>query len=43
VSPASSEDGRRQAILMINQDATTLPEPALGLYFRLAKKAFCGV
>jgi len=43
VSPVSSEDGRRQVVLMINQDATTLPEPALELYFRLAKKAFCGV
>ena len=29
VSTAFSEDGRRQAVLMINQDASTLAKPAL--------------
>ena len=41
VSAAFSEDGRRQAVLMLNQDATTLPRPALVLYVRLIGKAFC--
>lgn len=42
VSAAFTEDGRRQAVLMINQDATTLPKRALALYFKLMDKAFCG-
>jgi hypothetical protein len=42
VSTAFSENGRRQLILMINQDATTLPKPAFALYSKLQKKAFCG-
>jgi D-alanyl-D-alanine carboxypeptidase len=42
VQTVFSEDGRRQAVLMINQDATTLPKPALPLYFKLIEKAFCG-
>ena len=41
VSTAFSEDGRRQAVLMINQDASTLPNPARALYGRLIDKAFC--
>ena len=42
VNTAFSEDGRRQAVLMINQDGTTLPKPAFALYIRLLNKAFCG-
>ena len=41
VNSAFSEDGRRQAVLMINQDATTLAKPALPRYFRLLERAFC--
>jgi D-alanyl-D-alanine carboxypeptidase len=41
VSSALSEDGRRQAVLMINQDATTLAKPALPRYYRLLEQAFC--
>jgi hypothetical protein len=41
VSSAFSENGRRQAVLMINQDASTLPKPAYALYNRLMDKAFC--
>jgi len=41
VSTAISENGRRQAVLMINQDATTLSKPAFALYDRLMIKAFC--
>ncbi|MGZ8795684.1 MAG: serine hydrolase domain-containing protein, partial [Gaiellaceae bacterium] len=41
VSAVFSENGRRQAVLMINQDASTLPEPARALYGRLIGKAFC--
>jgi D-alanyl-D-alanine carboxypeptidase len=42
VQTVFSEDGRRQAVLMINQDATTLPKPALALYSKLIERAFCG-
>jgi D-alanyl-D-alanine carboxypeptidase len=42
VSTAFTENGRRQLVLMINQDATTLPKPAVALYDRLQTKAFCG-
>lgn len=42
VQTVFSEDGRRQAVLMINQDETTLPKPALPLYSKLIGKAFCG-
>jgi D-alanyl-D-alanine carboxypeptidase len=42
VSPAFSEDGNRQVVLMINHDATTLPKPAFALYRRLITKAACG-
>jgi D-alanyl-D-alanine carboxypeptidase len=41
VNTAITEDGRRQAVLMINQDATTLPKPAFARYIRLVNKAFC--
>jgi D-alanyl-D-alanine carboxypeptidase len=41
VSPAFSEDGKRQVVLMINHDATTLPKRAFALYSRLYVKAFC--
>ena len=40
-STVFSENGRRQTVLMINQDATTLPKPALALYGKLIEKAFC--
>jgi len=43
VSTAFSEDGRHQAILMINQDATTLPRRAVVLNSALFEKAFCPV
>ena len=42
VSTAFSENGRRQMILMISQDATTLPKAAYALYNKLQVKAFCG-
>jgi D-alanyl-D-alanine carboxypeptidase len=42
VSDVFSEDGRRQAVLMINQDASTLAKKALPLYYRLLDKAYCG-
>lgn len=42
VQTVFTEDGRRQVVLMINQNATTLPKPALPLYFKLIGKAFCG-
>jgi D-alanyl-D-alanine carboxypeptidase len=38
---AFSEDGRRQAVLMINQDQTTLAKPAAALYLKLIERAFC--
>jgi D-alanyl-D-alanine carboxypeptidase len=42
VSTAITEDGRRQAVLMINQDESTLSKAAVGLYDRLIDKAYCG-
>jgi D-alanyl-D-alanine carboxypeptidase len=42
VSTAFSGDGRRQAVLMINQDASTLAKNARPLYYRLIDKAYCG-
>ena len=42
VQSAFSENGRRQVILMISQDATTLPKAAYALYNKLQVKAFCG-
>ena len=41
VSTAFSENGQHQAVLMINQDGTTLPKRALSLYYALLGKAFC--
>jgi D-alanyl-D-alanine carboxypeptidase len=41
VSTTFSQDGRRQAVLMINQDASTLAKDALPLYYRLIDKAYC--
>ena len=41
MSAAFSEHGRRQAVLMINQDASTLAKDARPLYFRLIDKAYC--
>jgi D-alanyl-D-alanine carboxypeptidase len=37
----SSEDGRRQAVLMTNQDADTLAVPARAAFLRLIVKAYC--
>ena len=37
----SSKDGQRQAILMVNHDAQTLPEPVGPMFFDLISKAFC--
>jgi D-alanyl-D-alanine carboxypeptidase len=42
VSTVLTANGRHQAVLMMNQDATTLPKPAFALYDGLMKKAFCG-
>ena len=36
-----SEDGRRQVVLMINQNATTLPKRVITLLDRLLEKAYC--
>ena len=41
ITAVSSADGRHQALLMMNQDETTLPKPARELYGRLIDKAFC--
>ena len=41
-SMAFTEDGRRQVVLMMNQDATTIAKPAYARYVRLMQKAFCG-
>ena len=40
-STAFSENGRRQIVLMINQDASTLPKAAYALFDKLPVKAFC--
>jgi D-alanyl-D-alanine carboxypeptidase len=37
----TSNDGRRQAVLMVNQSAESLPKPFAPLYFRLLTRAFC--
>jgi D-alanyl-D-alanine carboxypeptidase len=42
ISAAFTANGRHQVVLMMNQDATTLPKPAFALYVGLMKKAFCG-
>jgi len=37
----STANGRRQALLMINQDAGTLPKAAVEAFYKLIDKAFC--
>src|SRR5262249_23269405 len=37
----SSEDGRRQAVLMVNHDAESLPRPAAKLFFKVLNRAYC--
>ena len=41
VQAISSGDGRRQVVLMVNQDGSTLPKRALTLIDRLLEKAHC--
>jgi hypothetical protein len=41
VSTVFTENGRRQAVLMINQDGTTVAKRAFVLYNKLIEKAFC--
>ncbi len=41
-STVFSEDARRQAVLMINQDGTTLPKRAFALAVTAIERAFCG-
>jgi D-alanyl-D-alanine carboxypeptidase len=41
VRSISTENGRRQAVLMINQDADTLAKPAQIVFERLIAKAYC--
>jgi D-alanyl-D-alanine carboxypeptidase len=37
----SSVDGRRQAVLMMNHDRSTLPKRTVALFDRLSEKAYC--
>lgn len=37
----SSSDGQRQALLMVNHDAATLPKAVPPLFFKLIDKAYC--
>jgi D-alanyl-D-alanine carboxypeptidase len=37
----TSQDGRRQAVLMVNQSAESLPKAFAPLYFRLLSNAYC--
>jgi D-alanyl-D-alanine carboxypeptidase len=37
----SSVDGQRQALLMVNHDAQTLPKTVPSLFFKLIAKAYC--
>jgi D-alanyl-D-alanine carboxypeptidase len=37
----SSGDGRRQAVLTVNQDAMSLPREAGGLFFKVITNAYC--
>lgn len=37
----TSKDGRRQSVLMVNEDAGSLPKPFAPLYFRLLARAYC--
>jgi hypothetical protein len=32
---------RRQSVLMVNEDAGSLPKPIAPLYFRLLARAYC--
>jgi D-alanyl-D-alanine carboxypeptidase len=41
VAAVSSGDGRRQVVLMANQDRSTMPKRAVALFDRLLEKAFC--
>jgi D-alanyl-D-alanine carboxypeptidase len=41
VAAIASGDGRRQVVLMVNQDGSTLPKHALRLLDKLLEKAFC--
>jgi D-alanyl-D-alanine carboxypeptidase len=38
----TSGDGQRQAVLMVNMDATSLPKPAARLFYPLIDSAYCG-
>jgi D-alanyl-D-alanine carboxypeptidase len=42
VAAISSGDGRRQVVLMANQDRSTLPKRAVALFDNLIGKAYCG-
>jgi D-alanyl-D-alanine carboxypeptidase len=42
VAAVSSADGRRQVVLMANQDGSTLPRRANTLMDELIDKAYCG-
>jgi D-alanyl-D-alanine carboxypeptidase len=37
----TSTDGRRQAVLMVNEDASSLSKPASTLFLKLIDKAYC--
>ena len=37
----SSEDGRRQAVLMVNLDSGSFPKRAATMFFRLLDTAYC--
>ena len=41
VHAISSGDGRRQVVLMVNQDGSTLPKRVITLLDRLLEKAYC--
>ena len=41
VQAVSSGDGRRQVVLMVNQDGSTLPKRVNTLFDRLLEKAYC--
>jgi D-alanyl-D-alanine carboxypeptidase len=42
VSSVFSADGRRQAVLVVNQDGSTQPKRAFALSTKVIEKAFCG-
>jgi D-alanyl-D-alanine carboxypeptidase len=37
----SSANGKRQALLMVNDDAKSLPKPAASLFFNVLNRAYC--